>query len=46
MQQIYLHAHAVGKFLLEKGVQIEECSFMMPLTKRRAGAVMSPLKGN
>jgi hypothetical protein len=46
MQQIYLHAHAVGKFLLEKGVQIEECNSMTPLTKRGAGAVMSPLKGN
>jgi len=45
LEEIYLKAQKVGKFIADKEVQIVECASMVPLTRRTAGAVMSPLKG-
>jgi len=37
-------ARNIGKFIVGREVQIKECDSMVPLTRRRAGGVMSPLK--
>jgi len=43
-KDIYVMAKRIGKFIVEKEVQIKECDSMTPLTRRTAGGVMSPLK--
>jgi len=45
LRKIYLKAQKIGKFISDKEVQIKECESMVPLTRRTAGGVMSPLKG-
>jgi len=45
LREIYLKAQKIGKFIADKEVQIKECDSMVPLTRRTAGGVMSPLKG-
>jgi len=45
LREIYLKAQRIGKFIADEEVQIKECDFMIPLTQRTAGGVMSPLKG-
>ncbi len=45
LREIYLKAQKIGRFIADKEVQIKECYSMVPLTRRTAGAVMSPLKG-
>ena len=45
LKQIYLKAQKIGRFIADKEVQIRECNSMVPLTRRTAGGVMSPLKG-
>ncbi|MFB0504033.1 MAG: winged helix DNA-binding domain-containing protein [Candidatus Bathyarchaeia archaeon] len=42
---IYLKAQDIGRFIADKEVGIRECDSMIPLTRRTAGGVMSPLKG-
>jgi len=37
-------AKKIGKFIVEREVQIKECDSMVPLTLRTAGGVMAPLK--
>ena len=37
-------AAAVGRFITEREVGIEECDRMVPLTQRTAGSMMSPLR--
>jgi hypothetical protein len=37
-------AKGMGEFILNREVQIKECDSMVPLTRRTAGGVMSPLK--
>jgi len=43
--EICFKAQEIGKFIAGKEVPIRECSSMITLTQRTAGAVMSPLKG-
>jgi len=45
VKEIYLKAQKIGRFIADKEVQIRECNSMVPLTRRTAGGVMSPLKG-
>ena len=45
LNDIYIMAEKIGKFIADSNVQIKECDSMVPLTRRTAGAVMSPLKG-
>ena len=45
LREIYLEAQEIGTFMTGKEVQITECDSMVPLTRRTAGAVMSPLRG-
>ncbi len=44
MRAIHFEAKKTGKFIAEREVQIKECSSMIPLTKRTAGGVLTPLK--
>jgi hypothetical protein len=44
LNEIYLKAQKMGEFIAEKEVQVQECSSMVPLTRRTAGGVLSPLK--
>jgi hypothetical protein len=37
-------AKKIGKFIVNREAQIKECDSMVPLTRRTAGGVMSPLK--
>ena len=46
LKDIHSMAKKIGKFIMEKEVQIKECDSMTPLTRRKAGGVMSPLKDN
>ena len=39
-------AKEVGRFIVDKDVQVIECDSMAPLTHRTAGGFMSPLKGS
>jgi hypothetical protein len=45
LSETYSKAQEIGKFMANGEVQIKECDSMVPLTRRPAGAVMSPLKG-
>lgn len=45
LRRIFSKAHIVGKFIAERKVKIRKCASMVPLTRRSAGGVMSPLKG-
>ena len=45
LNDIRIMAKKVGKFIVDREVQIKECPSMVPLTRRTAGGVMSPLKG-
>jgi hypothetical protein len=42
--KLYDKAQKIGKFYLNKNVQIKECKAMTPLTERNAGGFMTPLK--
>ncbi|MFX1268176.1 MAG: DNA glycosylase AlkZ-like family protein [Promethearchaeota archaeon] len=44
LDKAYKEANKIGKFIMEKNVQIKECKQMIPLTKRTAGGFMTPLK--
>ncbi len=44
LKEIHAKARGTGKFISGKEVQIRECDFMVPLTRRTAGGYMSPLK--
>jgi len=44
LEDIYAVARRVGRFVAGGEVQVQECHAMVPLTKRSAGSVMSPLK--
>lgn len=44
LKEIHLEAEKIGKFIADKQVKIKECDSMVPLTRRTAGGVMSPLK--
>ncbi len=43
-QETCVRAKRIGEFMADAEVQVKECDFMIPLTRRTAGAVMSPLK--
>ena len=43
-QETCVRAKRIGKFMADAEVQVKECDFMIPLTCRTAGAVMSPLR--
>lgn len=45
LNEIYLKAQDIGRFIADKEVEIRECDSMIPLTRRTAGGVMSPLRG-
>jgi hypothetical protein len=45
LREIRLQAAALGAFISELPVQIETCESMAPLTRKTAGAFLSPLKG-
>lgn len=45
MPEIVIKAAAIGSFIAGSPVRLKECRSMLPLTKRTAGAVMAPLKG-
>ncbi|MFX0043037.1 MAG: winged helix DNA-binding domain-containing protein [Candidatus Hodarchaeota archaeon] len=42
--ELHDKAQRIGKFYLDTNVQIKECTSMTPLTERKAGGFMSPLK--
>jgi hypothetical protein len=44
LHEIHRLAYRVGHFIAQSDVRILECKTMVPLTKRPAGAVLSPLK--
>jgi hypothetical protein len=46
LDEIYLKAQGIGRFIADKEVKIRECDSMIPLTRRTAGGVMSPLRGS
>jgi hypothetical protein len=43
-KRIYAKAQETGKFIMGKPVHVETCRSMVPLSKRPAGAFMSPLR--
>ena len=43
-KKIHSKAKNIGMFITGRKVQIKECPDMVPLTKRTAGSMMSPLK--
>ncbi len=43
-KEVIVKANKMGQFIADKEVQLKKCDFMVPLTQRTAGAVMSPLK--
>jgi len=45
LNEIYLRAQDIGRFVADREVKIRECDSMIPLTRRTAGGVMSPLRG-
>jgi hypothetical protein len=45
LPEICRKASAIGSFIAGTPVRLKECRSMIPLTKRKAGGVMSPLKG-
>ena len=44
ISEIKRQAKMIGKFILEREVQIQQCKNPLPLTKRSAGTFMRPLK--
>jgi hypothetical protein len=44
-ESIEARAREVGRFIVEGDVGVRWCDSMIPLTKRTAGSMMSPLKG-
>lgn len=44
LKKVYLEGQKIGKFIADGDVQIKERNSMVPLTRRTAGGVMSPLK--
>jgi len=44
LDRIYFEASSTGEFVAERGVRVEECKSMIPLTERTAGSVMTPLR--
>jgi len=44
--EIHSKARKIGKFMADEEVQVKECDSMIPLTRRTAGGVISPLKGS
>ena len=45
LREIYSEARRIGRFITGEEVRIRECDSMIPLTRRMAGGVMSPLRG-
>ncbi len=45
LREIISKAQIIGEFVAERKVKIRKCDSMVPLTRRSAGEVMSPLKG-
>jgi len=45
LKEIHVKARRIGMFISGKAVYVKECDSMIPLTKRTAGGVMSPLRG-
>lgn len=45
LKNIHSKGKMIGKFIAKRDVKIRECDSMVPLTRRTAGGVMSPLKG-
>jgi len=45
LRKIISKAHIIGDFIAEREVKIKKCASMVPLTRRSAGGVISPLKG-
>jgi hypothetical protein len=44
LTEICSKAQKTGKFIADKEVEVNECDYMRPLTRRTAGGFMSPLK--
>ena len=44
LKKIHNEAGRIGRFMLGKTVELNECDSMIPLVKRTAGGVFSPLK--
>jgi len=44
LKKVYLEGQKIGKFIADGDVQIKKRNSMVPLTRRTAGGVMSPLK--
>jgi hypothetical protein len=44
LKELYSNTQKIGKFMTNKDFKIKESDSMIPLTKRTAGAFMSPLK--
>ncbi len=45
LREIRSKTRKIGRFIADREVKVEECDSMVPLTRRTAGGVMSPLKG-
>ena len=45
LEAIHAEAQRVGRFILDQDVAVRQIQEMVPLKRRSAGAVMSPLKG-
>jgi hypothetical protein len=45
LKEIHAKARKTGKFLAGKEAKLKECTAMVPLRERPAGAIMSPLRG-
>ena len=46
LREVYNKARELGTFISGKEVIIKDCDYMVPLTQRTAGGVMSPLSEN
>ncbi|MCX9077984.1 MAG: winged helix DNA-binding domain-containing protein, partial [Candidatus Methanoperedens sp.] len=44
LTEVFCSAEKIGRFIIEREVEIKECKSMVPLTHRTAGGFMSPLK--
>jgi hypothetical protein len=45
LDEIRTHARDLGHFITAREVQVRECDTMVPLPRRPAGSMMTPLKG-
>ncbi|MFW9901426.1 MAG: hypothetical protein ACFFDY_09065, partial [Candidatus Thorarchaeota archaeon] len=44
LDKLYSEAKKIGKFFFDTTVNVKKCEKMTPLTERRAGGFMTPLK--